>query len=118
MGWRIHEGHRKGGRVVLVSKQGQCLNDLLFRVQSGQLRAEIAAIVSNHNDYAGLAASYAIPFHHLPVSADTKAAQEQQILALVENQQIDLVVLARYMQILSPEMCVADRKSTRLNSSH
>ncbi|MBO1112526.1 formyltetrahydrofolate deformylase [Bordetella petrii] len=107
MDWQIHDAHRKARLLIMVSKQGHCLNDLLFRVQSGQLRAEIAAIVSNHNDYAGLAASYGIPFHHLPVSADTKAEQEKQVLALVESQQIDLVVLARYMQILSPEMCVA-----------
>jgi len=107
MDWQIHDARRKARLLIMVSKQGHCLNDLLFRVQSGQLHAEIAAIVSNHNDYAGLAASYGIPFHHLPVSADTKAEQEKQVLALVESEQIDLVVLARYMQILSPEMCVA-----------
>ncbi|MBV7481590.1 formyltetrahydrofolate deformylase [Bordetella sp. BOR01] len=107
MDWQIHDAHRKARLLIMVSKQGHCLNDLLFRVRSGQLQAEIAAIVSNHNDYAGLAASYDIPFHHLPVSADTKAQQEQQVLALVDSHQVDLVVLARYMQILSPEMCVA-----------
>src|SRR5690606_11090802 len=69
--------------------------------------AEIAAIVSNHNDYASLAASYSIPFHHLPVTPDTKSQQEKQILSLVESEQIDLVVLARYMQILSQDMCEA-----------
>jgi len=107
MDWQIHDAHRKARLLIMVSKQGHCLNDLLFRVQSGQLHAEIAAIVSNHNDFAGLAASYGIPFHHLPVDADTKAAQEQQVLALVEAQRIDLVVLARYMQILSADMCKA-----------
>ena len=107
MDWQIHDAHRKARLLIMVSKQGHCLNDLLFRVQSGQLHAEIAAIVSNHNDYAGLAASYGIPFHHLPVSADTRADQEKQVLALVDSHQIDLVVLARYMQILSPEMCAA-----------
>ncbi|HYG44954.1 MAG TPA: formyltetrahydrofolate deformylase [Bordetella sp.] len=107
MDWQIHDAHRKARLLIMVSKQGHCLNDLLFRVQSGQLHAEIAAIVSNHNDYAGLAASYGIPFHHLPVNADTRADQEKQVLALVDSHQIDLVVLARYMQILSPEMCAA-----------
>ncbi|MCD0504751.1 formyltetrahydrofolate deformylase [Bordetella petrii] len=107
MDWQIHDARRKARLLIMVSKQGHCLNDLLFRVRSGHLAAEVAAIVSNHDDYAGLAESYGIPFHHLPVTADTKAGQEKQILELVESQQIDLVVLARYMQILSPEMCVA-----------
>lgn len=107
MQWQIHDAHRKARLLIMVSKQGHCLNDLLFRVSSGQLRAEVAAIVSNHNDYASLAASYGIPFHHMPVTPDTKAAQERQVLELVEREQIDLVVLARYMQILSADMCQA-----------
>lgn len=107
MEWQIHDARRKSRLLIMVSKQGHCLNDLLFRVQSGQLHAEIAAIVSNHNEYASLAASYGIPFHHLPVTPDTKAQQEKQILSLVESEQIDLVVLARYMQILSQDMCEA-----------
>ena len=107
MDWQIHDARRKARLLIMVSKQGHCLNDLLFRVQSGQLHADVAAIVSNHNDYAGLGASYGIPFHHLPVSADIKAEQEKQILALVDAHNIDLVVLARYMQILSPELCAA-----------
>jgi len=107
MDWQVHDARRKPRLLIMVSKQGHCLNDLLFRVQSGQLHAEIAAIVSNHNDYASLAASYDIPFHHLPVTPDTKAAQEKQVLDLVASKQIDLVVLARYMQILSQDMCEA-----------
>jgi len=107
MDWAIHDARRKPRLLIMVSKQGHCLNDLLFRVQSGQLHAEIAAIVSNHNDYASLAASYGIPFHHLPVTPDTKAEQERQVLKLVDSEKIDLVVLARYMQILSQEMCEA-----------
>jgi len=107
MEWQIHDARRKARLLIMVSKQGHCLNDLLFRVRSGQLRAEVAAIVSNHDDYAGLAGSYGIPFHHLPVSPETKSEQEQQVLALVERESIDLVVLARYMQILSPDMCRA-----------
>ncbi|WP_144636591.1 formyltetrahydrofolate deformylase [Bordetella genomosp. 13] len=107
MDWQIHDARHKPRLLIMVSKQGHCLNDLLFRVQSGQLHAEIAAIVSNHNDYAALAASYGIPFHHLPVTADTKDEQERQVLALVERERIDLVVLARYMQILSADLCRA-----------
>ncbi len=107
MDWQIHDARQKPRLLIMVSRQGHCLNDLLFRVGSGQLHAEIAAIVSNHNDYAGLAASYGIPFHHLPVTPETKAEQERQVLALVERERIDLVVLARYMQILSADLCRA-----------
>ena len=104
---RIHDANRKARLLILVSRQGHCLNDLLFRTHSGQLPVEIAAIASNHNDYSGMAASYGIPFHHLPVTPQTRPQQEQQILGLVEQNQVDLVVLARYMQILSAEMCAA-----------
>jgi formyltetrahydrofolate deformylase len=107
MEWHIHDARVKPRLLIMVSKQGHCLNDLLFRVSSGQLHAEIASIVSNHEDYAGLAASYGIPFHYLPVAAATKAEQEKQVLALVERERVDLVVLARYMQILSDPMCRA-----------
>ncbi len=95
--------------MLMVSQHGHCLNDLLFRWQSGHLDVDIPAIVSNHADYAGLAAGYGIAFHHLPLptgaSAADKRAQEQQVEALVDREQVDLVVLARYMQILSPEFC-------------
>ncbi|HUH88468.1 MAG TPA: formyltetrahydrofolate deformylase [Pusillimonas sp.] len=103
----IYDANRKARLLILVSRQGHCLNDLLFRTHSGQLPVEIAAIASNHNDYASMAASYDIPFHHLPVDAETRPQQEQQILDLVDAHQIDLVVLARYMQILSADMCKA-----------
>lgn len=103
----IYDANRKARLLILVSRQGHCLNDLLFRTHSGQLPVEIAAIASNHNDYASMAASYDIPFHHLPVDAETRPKQEQQILDLVDAHQIDLVVLARYMQILSADMCKA-----------
>ncbi|HJV61259.1 MAG TPA: formyltetrahydrofolate deformylase [Albitalea sp.] len=106
---RFHSLARKPRLLLMVSKHGHCLNDLLFRVHSGQLDVEIAGIVSNHPDFADLAASYKLPFHHLPLpagaSADAKRAQEQQVQAIVSEQQVDLVVLARYMQILSREFC-------------
>jgi formyltetrahydrofolate deformylase len=97
--------------LLMVSQHGHCLNDLLFRWKSGQLAVDIPAIVSNHTTYESLAASYGIPFVHLPLKggsdAATKAAQEQQVLAIVERERIDLVVLARYMQILSTDLCRA-----------
>jgi len=109
MNARIHALARKPRLLLMVSKHGHCFNDLLFRWRSGWLNVDIPAIVSNHPDYAELAASYGIPFHHLPLPtgspAEVKRAQERQVEALVAEQGIDLVVLARYMQILSPEFC-------------
>lgn len=107
MDWQLHDARRRARLLVLVSKQGHCLNDLLFRWRSGQLAVDIAGVASNHADFAELAASYRVPFHHLPVSAANRDAQEQQILELVQQQSVDLVVLARYMQILSPALCSA-----------
>ncbi|MBD9438033.1 formyltetrahydrofolate deformylase [Pseudoxanthomonas sp. PXM03] len=107
MEWQIHDARRKARLMVLVSKQGHCLNDLLFRVHSRQLPVEIACVASNHDDFAALAQSYGVAFHHLPVSAAHRDEQEQRIIDLVEREQIDLVVLARYMQILSPTLCDA-----------
>ena len=107
MDWQLHDAGRKARLMVLVSKQGHCLNDLLFRVHSRQLPVEIACIASNHPDFAPLAQSYGVAFHHLPVSAGNRNEQERHIIDLVEREQIDLVVLARYMQILSPTLCDA-----------
>jgi formyltetrahydrofolate deformylase len=107
MNWNIYDPQKKARLLILVSKHGHCLNDLLFRVQSKQLNADIAGIVSNHPDFAQMANSYEIPFHHLPVTPETKASQESAILTIAKREEIDLVVLARYMQILSPELCAA-----------
>ena len=107
MDWKIHDAQRRARLLVLVSKQGHCLNDLLFRAHSRQLPVDIAGVVSNHDDFAALADSYGVPFHHLPVNATNKSAQERQVIELVESERIDLLVLARYMQILSPELCDA-----------
>ena len=107
MQWDMHEVRRRARLLVLVSRQGHCLNDLLFRTHSRQLRADIVAVASNHTDYAQLAGSYGVPFHHLPVDAATRDSQEARIRELVERERIDLVVLARYMQILSPRLCAA-----------
>jgi formyltetrahydrofolate deformylase len=93
--------------LVLVSKEGHCLNDLLYRQSIGALNITIPAVVSNHRDLERLARSYDADFHHVPVTPDTKDAAEARLLELVDELDIDLVVLARYMQILSDEMCAA-----------
>jgi formyltetrahydrofolate deformylase len=108
MEWGMFEASSKPRILIMVSKLGHCLNDLLFRTHSGYLPVEIAGIASNHQDFEGLAKSYGIPFHYLPLTSATdmrKDQQEQQLLDLVERERIDLVVLARYMQILSPAVC-------------
>ena len=109
MDLRVHALARQPRLLLMVSKHGHCLNDLLFRCQSGQLPAAIAGVVSNHPDFAELCASHGVPFHHLPLptgaGAEAKRAQELQVERLVAEQHIDLVVLARYMQILSRDFC-------------
>lgn len=105
MDWSLHECSRKSRILILVSKFDHCLNDLLYRYRTGTLPVEIAGVVSNHPDLAKIVSWHDIPFHYLPVKNETRAAQEKQILDLVEKEKADLVVLARYMQILSPAMC-------------
>ncbi|MFE0377394.1 formyltetrahydrofolate deformylase [Streptomyces inhibens] len=107
MDWQIHRADEKMRVVLMVSKFGHCLNDLLFRYRIGALPIEIAAVVSNHTDFAELVGSYDIPFHHIPVTRDTKAQAEAQLLELVEAENVELVVLARYMQVLSDDLCKA-----------
>ncbi|KAJ6141373.1 hypothetical protein N7470_009763 [Penicillium chermesinum] len=107
MDYEIHPTAKKPRVLIMVSKIGHCLNDLLFRQSTGQLSIEVPLIVSNHPDFATLAATYNIPFHHLPVTAETKSQQESQILELASQHNIDLIVLARYMQVLSPKLCEA-----------
>ena len=108
---RIHPLAKRPRVLLMVSQHGHCLNDLLFRWKSGSLPVDIPAIVSNHRAFEELAGSYGIPFHYLPLvggsSAEVKRAQEQQVEALIAQERIDLVVLARYMQILSSEFCQA-----------
>jgi len=107
MKYEIYATSQKPRILIMVSKIGHCLNDLLFRKSTGQLKVEIPLIISNHPDFEPLAASYKIPFIHLPVNAETKAAQETRILELVKEHNIGLIVLARYMQVLSPLLCNA-----------
>lgn len=117
MSWAIHDSALKPRVVLMVSKFGHCLNDLLFRYRVGALAMEIPAIVSNHRDFYQLAAAHDIPFHHLPVSAETKARQEERLLEIVAATHCDLVVLARYMQVLSPALC-AQLKERAINIHH
>ncbi|MFD8385681.1 formyltetrahydrofolate deformylase [Streptomyces sp. NPDC059679] len=105
MDWQIHPAAEKMRVVLLVSKFGHCLNDLLFRSRIGALPVEIAAVVSNHTDFAELVGSYGIPFRHIPVTKENKARAEAELLELVEAEQVELVVLARYMQVLSDDLC-------------
>lgn len=105
MDYTIRPKAEKPKVLIMVSKIGHCLNDLLFRTQNKQLGIEIPIIVSNHPDYKALAEGYGIEFHHLPVNKDTKEQQETQILELIKKHDIELVVLARYMQVLSPKLC-------------
>ena len=91
--------------LVMVSKAGHCLNDLLFRWRAGALGAEIALVASNHEDLRPMAEAAGLPFAHIPVTPETKAEAEQRLLDLVREHDIDLVVLARYMQVLSDELC-------------
>jgi formyltetrahydrofolate deformylase len=105
MVWKLHPTTQPMRTVILVSKEGHCLNDLLFRWKSGLLPLEIAAIISNHRDFYQLAAGYNVPFHHLPVTASTKAQVEARQFEVIEGEGAELVVLARYMQILSDDLC-------------
>jgi formyltetrahydrofolate deformylase len=103
--WNLQTSAQPMRTVIMVSKEGHCLNDLLFRWRSGLLPLDIRAIVSNHREFYQLAASYNVPFHHIPVTAATKEQAEAKQLEIIEAEGAELVVLARYMQILSDNMC-------------
>ncbi|MFI7226416.1 formyltetrahydrofolate deformylase [Nonomuraea angiospora] len=105
MNWRLKDAATPTRTLVMASKFGHCVNDLLYRRQVGALNIEIPAIVSNHPDLEALAASYGVPYHHVPVTAATKGEAEARILELVEECDAELVVLARYMQVLSDDLC-------------
>jgi formyltetrahydrofolate deformylase len=105
MQWAVHDAASKTRVLLMVSREGHCLNDLLYRYRIGALPIDIRAIVSNHRDFYQLAASHDIPFHHLPVTPESKAKQEDRLLEILESERCELVVLARYMQILSARLC-------------
>ena len=105
MAWQLSPKSYKPKVVIMVSKQDHCLNDLLYRWRIGSLAVDIQAIISNHPDCQDLATWYNIPYYHFPITSDTKAQQEAQIWQIIQQFDTDLVVLARYMQILSNGMC-------------
>jgi formyltetrahydrofolate deformylase len=105
MQWGLHAAAQTMRTVIFVSKEGHCLNDLLFRWKIGLLPIDIRAIVSNHRDFYQLAASYNVPFHHIPVTAATKPQAEAKQYEVVQAEGAELVVLARYMQVLSDDLC-------------
>ena len=105
MEWQIHDSRDRARVLIMVSNYDHCLEDMLYRHRRGELAMDITAIVSNHVTLQPVAAQHRIPFFHLPVTPATKPQQEQRLLELIESTRTDLVVLARYMQILSDEMC-------------
>jgi formyltetrahydrofolate deformylase len=105
MQWALYDASVRPRVLIMVSKFDHCLNDLLYRYRIGALAMDPVAIVSNHRDTYRLAASHDVPFHHLPMTPQTRAAQEAKLWALVEETGTELVVLARYMQILSNDLC-------------
>ena len=117
MEWDMVAKAHKTRVVIFVSKAGHCLNDLLYRHATGQLPIEVVAIVSNHRDWEHVAAWHGIPFHYLPVTPRVKGKQEAEIKRLVERYNTDIVVLARYMQVLSPALCNA-LKGKAINIHH
>ncbi len=105
MEWALHDLSERPRLLIMVSRFGHCLNDLLYRVQSGQLAADVPVVVSNHRDFQPLAESHGIRFEHVPVTPESKPDAEARLLRLVDELDVDLVVLARYMQVLSDETC-------------
>ena len=101
----VHEADFRTPTLLMVSKYDHCLRDLLYRWHAGELPVDIRMVVSNHWDLQEVAANYHVPFVHVPVTKDTKAAAEARLLELVDEHDVELVVLARYMQILSDDLC-------------
>ena len=103
--WRIHDLRRKLKAMIMVSQGGHCLNDLLYRTSASRLPMEVTSVVSNHTTWQRRAEHEGIPFFHLPITPENKLAQEAQLIELVAQQQVDLIILARYMQVLSDQLC-------------
>ncbi|KZN14934.1 formyltetrahydrofolate deformylase [Marinomonas sp. TW1] len=105
MEWALTAPDHKPKVAIMVSKYDHCLNDLLYRFRTGQLNIDVTVIISNHPDLEDLAKWHGIPYYHLPITHETKLEQEAKVRELVEQYETELVVLARYMQVLSPSMC-------------
>lgn len=113
----IHDPLEPHRLLVMVSRQGHVLNDLLFRVRTGQLNVVVPAVVSNHEDFREEVEWHGIPFHHIPVTRETKPQAEARLREIIEAEQVETVVLARYMQVLSEDMC-ADFPGRIINIHH
>jgi len=107
MDWELHAGAHRTRTLVMVSLGGHCLNDLLFRARAGQLPIDVPAVVSNHETLRPMAEFYGVPFHHVPVTPELKKDAESRLAELVKELDVELVVLARYMQVLSADLCAA-----------
>ncbi|RZQ60069.1 formyltetrahydrofolate deformylase [Amycolatopsis suaedae] len=105
LSWQLRDASARPRVAIMVSRFGHCLNDLLFRWRSGTLPVDIALVVSNHTTLEPMATAANVPFEHVPVTPETKPAAEARLLELIAEQRIDLVVLARYMQVLSDDLC-------------
>ena len=105
MQWELNEADRPLRTLIMVSKDAHCLTDLLFRARSQGLPIDVVGVVGNHEDLRPVAEFYGVPFHCIPVTKDTKAEAEAELLGLVDELGVELVVLARYMQILSESLC-------------
>jgi len=103
MQWSVSVANRKKRLAIFVSKEDHCLLELLWQWQAGDLNADIAMVISNHNDMRDIVESFDIPYHHIPVTSETKQQAEEQQMKLVDEGQVDAIVLARYMQIISPK---------------
>ncbi|CAG7855837.1 formyltetrahydrofolate deformylase [biofilm metagenome] len=103
--WKIQASNVKMRAVILVSRLGHCLNDLLYRQKTGELKMEVTAVISNHPDLRKLVEWHNIPYHHLPIAGDNKASQENLIKQIIQSTDSKLVILARYMQVLSDDLC-------------
>jgi formyltetrahydrofolate deformylase len=117
MSWRIHPASVGTRVLILASLQGHCLNDLLYRTKTGDLPLDIAGIVSNHEHFRSLAEWSGLPYHYLPLKQENRAEQEQTLLNIIRREKVELVILARYMQILSPGLC-ADLFGKCINIHH
>ena len=115
--WELHDTAVMPKILLMVSKYDHCLNDLLYRWRTGHLPAEITAVVSNHPDLESLVSWHGIPYHHLPVTPQTKPQQEEKLLELIDETGSELVVLARYMQVLSEDLC-ASLQGRAINIHH
>ncbi|MET3904677.1 formyltetrahydrofolate deformylase [Paenarthrobacter sp. 4246] len=104
MNWQLQPQGYKRRVLIMVSKFGHCLNDLLFRARIGELPIDVVGVVSNHTDHQGLAEWHGIPFFHIPVTAATKPAAEGRLLEIIDELDVELIVLARYMQVLSDDL--------------